>query len=167
MCLLCTITNLTTQVSKKTYLSPAFLSFSSIPLGKHFANVSVSVHASNFHVFRVQFFSIFRTILLSSVCLSVRPFVFLFHLSSSLVVEPRVQHSINHDLVLSSPVCKTYLLEGRGGLSIRLHCSPYRRATPATGSFFFLSLQALQFHCVEILCLLGHPVTAAVLETLM
>jgi len=136
MCLLCTITNLTIQVSKKTYLSPAFMSFSSVPLGKHFVNVCVSVHVSNFHVFRVQFFSFFRTILLSSTCLSVHATGFLLQLSNSLVVEPSVRHCINHVLVLLSPVCKTSSLEGRGRLSLRVHCSPYRRAAAAAGSFF-------------------------------
>src|SRR5215469_6847664 len=100
MCLLCTITNLTTQVSKKAYLSPVLLSFSSVPLGKHFANVIVSVHASNFHVFRVQFFSFFGTTLLSSICLSVQPTVFLFQSSNSLIEEPSVQHCADHDPVL-------------------------------------------------------------------
>jgi len=145
MCLLCTITNLTTQVSKKAYLSLPFVSFSSVPLGKHFANVSVSVHVSTFHVFRVQFFSFFRTILLSSMCLSVHPTVFLLQLSNRLVVEPSVRHWVNHVRVLLSPVYKTSSLEGRGGLCLRVHCSPYRRATAATGSFFSCHFKRCSF----------------------
>ena len=86
----------------------------------------MSVRASDFHVFRVQLFS-FRTILLSSTCLSVHPTVFLLQLSNSLVVEPSVRRCIHH-----VPVCNTSSLEGRGGLSLRVHCSPYRWATAAT-----------------------------------
>lgn len=114
MCSLFIITNLTTQVSRKTYISSAFLTFSSAPLWKYFTDLSVTLHPSSFCFFMVQFVWNHCTELHVSLSMQLS----LLQVNNSMAMESSVQHNTNPESLLSSPVITTSSLQSGGDSSI-------------------------------------------------